>query len=137
LHAYEQQSPRRQGSAGGGSGQPRSDNVFGHSVRWREEARDATALAFAWDIFAECGDPAHADASKRGTVKGDPYGSPDGLWFDPRGLLWIQTDVSTSVLGRGDYANVGNNAMLAADARTGETRRFLVGPRAARSPALR
>ena len=28
-------------------------------------------------------------------VKLDPadiFGSPDGLWFDPRGVLWIQTD---------------------------------------------
>jgi secreted PhoX family phosphatase len=36
--------------------------------------------------------------------------------------------MSTSAMGKGDLANVGNNAMLAADARTGEVRRFLVGP---------
>ena len=69
-----------------------------------------------------------ADANKRGKLKGDAYGSPDGLWIDPRGLLWIQTDISTSVLRKGDYANIGNNMMLAADVATGETRRFLVGP---------
>jgi secreted PhoX family phosphatase len=107
---------------------PRTDNVFGHIVRWREEGADATAGAFAWEIFAQCGDPASADAGKRGTVKGDAYGSPDGLWFDSRGVMWIQTDVSTSALGKGDYANLGNNVMMAADPRTGETRRFLVGP---------
>jgi len=108
---------------------PRADNVFGHIVRWREAGADPASTApFRWDIFAECGDPKLADASKRGNIKGDVYGSPDGLWIDPRGLLWIQTDISTSVLGKGDYANIGNNMMLAADVTTGETRRFLVGP---------
>ena len=29
--------------------------------------------------------------------------------------MWIQTDVSTSVLNTGNYANLGNNQMLAAD----------------------
>jgi len=31
-------------------------------------------------------------------------------------------------MNKGDYANLGNNMMLAADVATGETRRFLVGP---------
>ena len=53
---------------------------------------------------------------------------PDGLWFDPRGVLWIQTDVSTSTLNKGPYAKLGNNQMLAADVTTGEIRRFLTGP---------
>ena len=43
-------------------------------------------------------------------------------------MLWIQTDVSTSALGRGPYAKLGNNQMLAADVATGELRRFLTGP---------
>jgi hypothetical protein len=108
---------------------PRGDNIYGHIVRWREAGGDAgSTAAFRWDIFATCGDPKATDPNKRGNVKGDPYGSPDGLWIDDRGLLWIQTDVSTSVLGKGDYANLGNNMMLAADVTTGETRRFLVGP---------
>jgi secreted PhoX family phosphatase len=36
--------------------------------------------------------------------------------------------MSTSAMGKGDLKNFGNNAMLAADLRTGEVRRFLVGP---------
>jgi secreted PhoX family phosphatase len=115
--------------AGIDASNPRADNVFGHIVRWREDGADATSLAFAWDLFAQCGDPSSADPAKRGNVRGDAYGSPDGLWFDPRGVLWIQTDISTSTLGKGDYAALGNNVMLAADPRTGATRRFLVGPR--------
>lgn len=100
-----------------------------HIIRWTESGRDPAALRFAWSIFAQCGDSALADAAKKGNIKGDAYGSPDGLWVDPRGILWIETDVSTSVLGRGDYANLGNNMMLAANPVTGETKRFLVGPR--------
>jgi secreted PhoX family phosphatase len=107
---------------------PRANNVFGHIVRWREAGQDAAAPRFAWDVFVLCGDPSLADAAKRGSIKGDAFGSPDGLWFDSRGVLWIQTDVSTSTLNKGDYANLGNNQMLAADPSTGEIRRFLTGP---------
>ena len=108
---------------------PRPANVFGHIVRWRERGGDAAAVAFDWDVFVLAGDRDHPEARRRGTVKGDSFGSPDGLWIDARGLLWIQTDVSTSVLNRGDYARLGNNMMLAADPATGEVRRFLTGPR--------
>jgi secreted PhoX family phosphatase len=107
---------------------PRADNVFGHIVRWRERGGDAAATRFDWDVFLLCGNPALADAGKHGTIKGDVFGSPDGLWFDRRGVLWIQTDVSTSALGKGDYAGLGNNQMLAADPVTREVRRFLTGP---------
>ena len=107
---------------------PRATNVFGHILRWSEDGGDAASTSFRWSIFAECGDPSLADATRQGNVKGDTYGSPDGLWIDPRGLLWIQTDISTSTLGKGDYANMSNNMMLAADVTTGETRRFLLGP---------
>ncbi len=94
---------------------PRALNVYGHIVKWREQGGDPAAARFKWDIFALAGED-----------KG--FGSPDGLWFDSRGLLWIQTDVSTSALNRGPYANIGNNQMLAADVATGEIRRFLTGP---------
>ena len=109
---------------------PRPQNVFGHIVRWREAHGDAAAETFAWDIFALAGDSQHPDASRRGNINGDAYGSPDGLWFDPSGKLWIQTDVSTSTLNQGDYARLGNNQMLVADPASGRTRRFLTGPRA-------
>jgi len=110
---------------------PRAANTFGHIVRWTEDGGNPVARHFKWEIFALCGDPQHEDANKRGNIKGDAFGSPDGLWFDDRGLLWIQTDVSTSTLNRGDYARLGNNQMLCADIATGEIRRFLTGPRGA------
>ena len=106
---------------------PRADNVMGHILRWDEDG-DPAALSFKWDIFILAGNPKHEQENKRGNIKGDMFGSPDGLWFDPSGLLWIQTDVSTSTINRGDYAGMGNNQMLACDVATREVRRFLVGP---------
>jgi hypothetical protein len=106
---------------------PRADNSLGHIIRWREAGGDSTATSFEWDIFVLAGDPALGDPNKAGDVNGDLFGSPDGLWFDQNGLLWIQTDISSTSVGEGDYANLGNNQMLAADVETGEIRRFLTG----------
>ncbi|MFN7751153.1 MAG: PhoX family protein [Pseudomonadota bacterium] len=119
------------GRPGPDAANPRARNVFGHILRWREQGADVAATRFEWDIFAQAGDPQATDAAQRGTVVGDAYGSPDGLWFDASGYLWIQTDVSTSALNRGDYSRMGNNQMLVADVRTRETRRFLTAPNGA------
>lgn len=108
---------------------PRAQNVFGHIIRWREAGNDPAAARFHWDLFLLAGDPQHPDEAKRGNIRGDAFGSPDGLWFDDSGLLWIQTDVSASTQNRGHYERLGNNQMLCADARSGEIRRFLTGPR--------
>jgi uncharacterized protein len=108
---------------------PRAANVYGHIMRWNEQGGDHAAVRFAWTIFVLAGDARQTDANKKGNIKGDAFGSPDGLWYDPRGVLWIQTDVSTASLYAGDYANIGNNQMLAADPATGEVKRFLTGPR--------
>ena len=115
-------------SPGTNPSNPRAANTFGHIIRWREMGGDPAALKFQWDIFVMAGVPDHPDPAKRGNIKGDAFGSPDGLWFDDGGILWIQTDVSTSVLHTGDYERMGNNQMLAADINTGEVRRFLTGP---------
>jgi uncharacterized protein len=116
------------GRPGTDAANPRPRNVYGHIIRWREAGRDPKATSFQWDIFALAGDPQAEDPAQRGNVKGDMYGSPDGLWFDPSGYLWIQTDVSTANLNRTDYKTMGNNQMLVADVVTRETRRFLTGP---------
>jgi len=108
---------------------PRANNTFGHIIRWREAGDTAAATTFRWDIFVMAGDPLLTDANKHGNIRGDVFGSPDGLWFDLAGRLWIQTDVSTSVLNRGDYAAVGNNQMLCADIASGRISRFLTGPK--------
>ena len=115
------------GTSGPSAPNPRDPNPYGHIISWREDRGDNTAVTFEWDIFLLAGDPVHDPAVK--LEEADIFGSPDGLWFDSDGRLWIQTDVSNSVQNLGGYDRIGNNQMLAADTRTGEIRRFLVGPR--------
>ena len=100
---------------------PRDDNKFGHIVKLIEE--DATSTLFDWELFVLAGDEKH-----QGTIDGDVYANPDGLMIDPRGVLWVQTDISSSKLNTGEFTQFGNNQMLAVDPATGETRRFLTGP---------
>lgn len=104
---------------------PRAVNNYGHIIRWYYR-QDWTEPTFGWDIFALCGDP--ANPAHGSTIFGDKYGSPDGIYVDRSGLIWIQTDVSTSTINAGAYAGFGNNVMVAAHPETRETRRFLVGP---------
>jgi secreted PhoX family phosphatase len=106
---------------------PRPDNVYGHIIRWRENGGMVDAMEFEWDIFVECGDKLDPQPHHRGNINGDDYGSPDGLWFDQDGRLWIQTDQAGDATG--DWANIGGNVMLCTDPSTGETRRFLTAPK--------
>ena len=116
------------GRPGVDAANPRANNQVGNIIRWKEDG-DLDATAFTWTHFVMAGDPANDRAEARGDAKGGTvFACPDGLWFDARGTLWIQTDMSTSAMGKGDLARAGNNMMLAADPRTGEIRRFLVGP---------
>ena len=104
----------------------RANNPYGHIVRFREANNDDTA--FEWDIFLLAGDPVY---DPKVPVDQPVFGSPDGIWVDPSGIVWIQTDISNSVQNRADrgYDNIGNNAMLAANPATGEVKRFMTGPR--------
>ncbi|MGQ0801937.1 MAG: PhoX family protein [Pseudomarimonas sp.] len=108
---------------------PRGPNPFGHIIRWREAGNDHTASTFAWNLFALSGPQDNSrvlPATLNQPLSADGiHASPDGLWFDPAGLLWIQTDMSGSQLSAGPF---GNNAMLAANPVTGEVKRFLTGP---------
>ena len=106
---------------------PRANNTMGHIIRWKEDG-DFDNTVFQWNHFVLAGDPANTRAEAKGNIKGDLFGCPDGLWVDGRGVMWVQTDMSTSAMGKGDLQRMGNNAMLAADPKTGEIRRFLVGP---------
>jgi uncharacterized protein len=106
---------------------PRVNNTMGNIIRWKEDG-DFDGTQFAWNHFVLAGDPSLERADAKGNVKGDMFACPDGLWTDSRGVLWVQCDMSTSAMGKGDLAKLGNNMMLAADTKTGEIRRFLVGP---------
>jgi uncharacterized protein len=101
---------------------PRAPNRFGHILRWREENDDVAATRFRWNVFVQAG-PQGA-----GNVKGDAFASPDGLWIDAMGVLWVSTDVSRSALGKGPWTELGNNQLLAVDPSSGAFRRFLTGP---------
>jgi secreted PhoX family phosphatase len=112
---------------------PRPRNSFGHVLRWREAGDDPAAPEFAWEMFVLCGDPRIAAASGRpeqaGTIRGEPFGSPDGLFVDGDGRVWICTDVSPTTLHDRDFRYIGNNQLLCADPQTRVVRRFLTGPR--------
>lgn len=103
-----------QGREGPNPANPRAPNHHGHIVRWSEAGGDHAALHFRWEVFQ---------------FGGDQYASPDGLLIDPRGVLWVQTDISPAVLLKGEHAKFGNNQMLAVDPVTREVRRFMTGPR--------
>ena len=106
---------------------PRANNSMGQIIRWKEEG-DFDGIAFKWNHLVLAGDPANERAEAKGNIKGDIYGCPDGIAFDQRGVLWIQTDAGASQMYKGEFRNIGNNQMLACDPGTGETRRFLTGP---------
>jgi len=102
---------------------PRKPNPWGHIVRWKEAGGDHTATSFTWDLFVLSGPGDGVDGS---TIDADDaFGSPDGLWVDPDGRVWIQTD--------GRQPGSANNQMLVADPAAldaegrPELRRFLTG----------
>ena len=88
---------------------PLTPNPDGHIIRWRD-SDGHVGTAFQWDIFLIA-------RNTHGTE--DTFSSPDGLWIDPDGRLFIQTD--------GDQKDGLNNQMLVADSRTGELRRLFAG----------
>ncbi|AHI28376.1 PhoX family protein [Marinobacter similis] len=104
---------------------PQAENRTGHIIRWTEENNDHAAISFDWDIFVfggEQGTETVVDGEAVVTLDDDNiFNSPDGLWFDYNGRLWIQTDGS-------DAEPYQNNMMLAANPVTREIKRFFVGP---------
>ena len=111
---------------------PRANNTFGHIIRWCEDSDDAAAESFTWQVFLKGGNQKHPESEHRGDVAvvepRQDFGSPDGVFVDRRGVLWVQTDVSSSTINSGPYAGMGNNQMMAVDPETKEVRRFLTGP---------
>jgi uncharacterized protein len=108
---------------------PRPNNATGHIIRWREQGNRAFATKFDWDLFVLAGDANNSQIlPEQNGARLDPsniFASPDGLWIDQFGILWIQTDMSGSQQASGPF---GENSMLAANPITGEIKRFLSGP---------
>ncbi|MDB4837750.1 PhoX family phosphatase [Marinomonas sp.] len=113
-----------------GGPNPRVKNNFGQIVRWTPMDEDHTSAEFKWNLFVLAGNPAvydDANAGSQNINQDNMFNSPDGIKFDSKGLLWIQTDGNYS--NQKGFQGQGNNQMLVADPETGEIRRFLVGPK--------
>ena len=89
---------------------PLAPNPDGHIIRWLD-SDDHTGTSFTWDIFLLSKDVVDAE--------GQMYGSPDGLWGDPDGRLFIETD--------GAQPGGANDQLLVANTLTGEVRRLFTG----------
>ncbi len=96
---------------------PQAPNPNGHIIRWRDSDRHV-GTSFEWDIFIFSSDTADTEYG---------FGSPDGLWADPDGRLFIETDGRQPPFGPEEEG--GNDQMLVADPSTGEIRRIFSGPK--------
>jgi len=88
---------------------PEAPNNNGHIIRWRD-ADNHVGTTFEWDIFVLGTDTLGTDYE---------FTDPDGLWCDPDGRVFIETD--------GGQPNGGNNQMVVADSSTEEFRRLFTG----------
>ncbi|MBC6904454.1 PhoX family phosphatase [Saccharophagus sp. K07] len=116
---------------------PRVNNKFGHIIRW-DESEDHRS--FTWDIFL-FGAPADAEegVNLSGLTDLNQFASPDGLMFDERGILWVQTDNGASEVTKSTndqmlavipsaLVDAGGNQQVISGTNQTELRRFLVGP---------
>ncbi|MFE4108264.1 PhoX family protein [Almyronema epifaneia] len=78
---------------------PLAPNPDGHIIKWRD-SNQFTGLTFTWDIYILAQDT-HGATDER------TFSSPDGLWADPDGRLFIETD--------GGQQKGLNDQMLVAD----------------------
>lgn len=102
-YSVDAANPRNYTDPEGGKG-----NVNGHIIRFRETGDTTTAESFNWDIYLFGAETTMAsNINLSGLNDNNDLSSPDGMWFDPRGILWIQTD-------DGAYTDVTNCMMLAA-----------------------
>lgn len=114
---------------------PRTTNLHGHILKFRENGDSPLATRFTWEVFLLAGNPNLAEANLKGNINGDYFSSPDGLRIDPQGRLWVETDHNlTGNAGTLNGAAVnmtqafGNNSMYHVDQTSKASKRFLVGP---------
>lgn len=114
---------------------PRTANLHGHILKFRENGDSPLAAAFTWEIFLLAGNPSLAEVNLKGNINGDYFSSPDGIRIDPQGRLWVETDHNlTGNAGTLNGAAVnmtqafGNNSMYYVDQTTKQSKRFLIGP---------
>jgi secreted PhoX family phosphatase len=97
------------GLPGPDAANPLAPNPSGHIIRWRDDDHHL-GVTFSWDIFLIAATTHDSE---------NAFGSPDGLWADPDGRLFIATD--------GPQPAGLNDQMLVADPATGELRRLFEG----------
>ncbi|BCX72454.1 PhoX family protein [Acinetobacter sp. Tol 5] len=103
THALDAANPRNYSDPEGGKG-----NVNGHIIRFHEKDNKTTAESLTWDIYLFGAEAKMASNINLSALNdNNDLSSPDGMWFDPRGVLWIQTD-------DGAYTDTTNCMMLAA-----------------------
>lgn len=93
---------------------PLAPNPFGHIIKWRD-SDNHVGTTFTWDIFVLAVDTHNIDKSA--------FGSPDGLWSDPDGRLFIETDGTQPEIN----GVRPNDQLLVADTKTGEICRLFTG----------
>ncbi|MDO4440782.1 MAG: PhoX family phosphatase [Moraxella sp.] len=81
-------------------------NQHGHIIRFARTAGN-TGNQFVWDIYLFASPYDKQAQNLSGLTAENDLSSPDGLFFDPRGVLWIQTD-------DGAYTSQTNCMLLAA-----------------------
>ena len=142
--AVDAANPRNYTDARIDDNKTRSGNPHGHIIRFAETNSKADATSFKWDVYvfgAEAKADANINLSK--LTDDNDFSSPDGLWFDPRGVLWIQTDDSaytdvtncmmlaavTGKVGDGEEVTVSGQKIYKGKNPESDLRRFLVGPK--------
>jgi hypothetical protein len=89
---------------------PRAVNSWGHIIRFRD-ANKHIGRTFKWEIFAL--------ADNVFDEGGQMFGSPDGIWADEDGRIFVETD--------GEQPGKANDQLLVANARTREFKRLFTG----------
>lgn len=100
----------RTGNPGVNAANPIAQNADGHIIRWKD-ADNNVGGTFQWNIYL-----VSRETFDEG---GQMYGSPDGIWADPDGRIFIQTD--------GAQPGANNDQMLVADSKTKEIKRIFTG----------
>ncbi|KEQ18201.1 PhoX family protein [Endozoicomonas numazuensis] len=112
---------------------PREGNKYGHIIRWNEGADPSQ---FTWEFFL-FGSFASANTlvNLSGLNETNEFGSPDGLTFDDRGLLWIQTDGGVNENTNDQMLaiipselNSTENMLAVNSSNQDQLKRFFVGP---------
>ena len=88
---------------------PLAPNLYGHIVRWKDDDNHV-GTTFTWNIFK---------VAKTTHGSEESFASPDSLWMDPDGRLFIATD--------GSQSDDLNNQLLVANSVTGEVKRLFSG----------